>query len=103
MAKIQNAIPGMSGARALLGWRGACAAARCAGTPRQPRKCQGRRRGDPISLILHPMSAIGTSRTSQHVRSTSAIGAISDEICSLRALPILTHLGHRTAAQRLGL
>ena len=41
-----------------------------------------------------PLSEIGTKLPIQNVRSPVANGGKADNICSLRDLPVLTHIGH---------
>jgi hypothetical protein len=45
--------------------------------------------------LLHLLTTgYGTKRTYRHAATMSALEAKPDDICSLRAFPVLTHCGH---------
>jgi hypothetical protein len=45
------------------------------------------------------LTAIGTNAKCRLVRYLVALGGKADNICSFRAFPLLTHLGHPTDAR----
>jgi hypothetical protein len=60
----------------------------------------GRGETRPSFAAVHE-SAPGTKRTFHHLRSASAIGAISHDKCSLRVFRSLTQLGHERYFTRI--
>jgi hypothetical protein len=86
--------------------REACQASLTAPCSARPQQSEIRlRRRQPLASITglgdSGTSPVGTKRTLPSRRSMSALEVRADNICSMRAFRLLTHLGHRPAADRL--